>query len=254
MKADAMTPIKKWEALFTEVILSRGADYCRKKAVKNIQLDDTGIEADVIGTETYHVCIRFEKENIKNVSCNCPYAADKTKNCKHMAAVLFTALAPEKAAKYKSPTRCSVKPLPPPKPNCAQVTIRIEDEDTIVQRYCAIPDVKTGDYVVFLLNTRETVGVVEAVCQMEHPVEAYGLGRKNHVLRITEKPEPVSPYTIRILPGPQMCRLTLSRPHEFSRVKMERSLVEKTTFMLEISSCWIRKSLRKRSFFLLMTW
>lgn len=64
-----------------------------------------------------------------------------------MAAVLFSALAPEKAAKLK-PAK-AVKPLPLPKPNCTQVTIRIEDEDTVAQRYCAIPEVKAGIMLFF---------------------------------------------------------------------------------------------------------
>lgn len=226
MKPSTLTPTSKWEKLFTDIILSRGADYCRKKVVENLQQDESKLEADVVGSETYHVHIALTDGRISDLTCNCPYAADGSKNCKHMAAVLFAALDPEKAAEFKT-TKKSVKPLPPPKPNCTQVTIRIEDENTTAQRYCAIPEVKVGDYVVFLLNDRETVGLVEEVTQMPRPIDAYSLGRKNHVLRITDKPEPVSPFTIRILPPTPMCRLTLARRNEMCRMQVKRARVEK---------------------------
>lgn len=220
-----MHPIEQWENLFAEVILSRGADYCNKKVVEDLRQDETKIEADVAGSEVYHVHIALSDGCISDLTCNCPYAADGTKNCKHMAAVLFSAFAPEKAAKLK-PAK-AVKPLPPPKPNCTQVTIRIEDEDTVAQRYCAIPEVKVGDYVVFLLNERETVGLVEEVKQMPRPIDAYGLGRRNHVLRITEKPEPASPFTIRILPPAPVCRLTLAKRDAISRMRVKQARIDK---------------------------
>lgn len=227
MNPDAIiTPIRQWDTLFTDTILSRGADYCKKKFVNDLQQDESGIDADVVGSETYHVHIALQADGISGMTCNCPYASDGSRNCKHMAAVLFAVLAPEKAAEFK-PARKSVKPLPPPKPNCTQVTIRIEDEDTVAQRYCAIPEIKVGDYVVFLLNERETVGLVEEVTQMPRPIDAYGLGRRNHVLRITEKPEPVSPYTIRILPPTPMCRLTLAMENRMCRMRVKRSCIEK---------------------------
>ena len=226
MKLETITPINKWEKLFTDIILSRGADYCRKKVVENLRQDDAQIDADVVGSETYHVHIDLEDGGISALACDCPYAADGLKNCKHMAAVLFAALAPDKASKFKTAKK-PAKPLSPPKPNCTQVTIRIEDEDTIAQRYCAIPEVKVGDYVVFLLNERETIGLVEEVNQMPRPIDAYGLGRRNHVLRITEKPEPISPFTIRILPPTPLCRLTLASKNEMRRMIAKRTRLEK---------------------------
>ena len=108
MKLDSMMPMKKWEKLFTDIILSRGADYCRKKVVENLQQDESKIEADVVGSETYHVRIALTDGCISDLTCNCPYAADGLKNCKHMAAVLFSALAPEKAEKFK-PDRKSTR-------------------------------------------------------------------------------------------------------------------------------------------------
>ena len=55
MKPETMHPIEQWESLFTEVILSRGADYCRKQVVEDLRQDGTKIEADVAGSEVYHV-------------------------------------------------------------------------------------------------------------------------------------------------------------------------------------------------------
>jgi len=220
--------MSKWEHIFTDIILSRGADYCKKGVVKGLQQNENSITADVVGSETYHVEVALENGEIAELTCDCPYAAEGFRACKHMAAVLFAAINPEKAANFKPAKKPrAAKPLPPPKPNCTQVTVRLEDEDTTAQRYCAIPEVKVGDYVVFMLNERETVGLVEAVEQMPRPIDAYGFGRKNHILRITEKPEPVSPYTIRILPPTPMCRLTLAMANKMCRMKVKRARVEK---------------------------
>ena len=41
MKPETMHPIEQWESLFTEVILSRGADYCRKQVVEDLRQDGT---------------------------------------------------------------------------------------------------------------------------------------------------------------------------------------------------------------------
>ena len=167
MKLDISIPTTEWEHIFTDIILARGAEYCKKGVVKELKQNDTSINADVVGTETYHVRIELQNQRIPELTCDCPYAADGSRACKHMAAVLFAALAPDKAANFKSNKKPrAAKPLPPPKPNCTQVTVRLVDEDTIAQRYCAIPEVKVGDYVVFLLNDRETIGLVEEITQM----------------------------------------------------------------------------------------
>jgi len=228
MKLDISIPTTEWEHIFTDIILARGAEYCKKGVVKELKQNDTSINADVVGTETYHVHIELQNQRIPELTCDCPYAADGSRACKHMAAVLFAALAPDKAANFKSNKKPrAAKPLPPPKPNCTQVTVRLVDEDTIAQRYCAIPEVKVGDYVVFLLNDRETIGLVEEITQMPRPIDAYGLGRRNHVLRITEKPEPVSPFSIRILPPTPMVRLTLARMNQMCHMRVKRSRIEK---------------------------
>ena len=73
MKPETMHPIEQWESLFTEVILSRGADYCRKQVVEDLRQDETKIEADVAGAEVYHVQIALSDGCISDLTCNCPY-------------------------------------------------------------------------------------------------------------------------------------------------------------------------------------
>ena len=73
MKPETMHPIEQWESLFTEVILSRGADYCRKQVVEDLRQDGTKIEADVAGSEVYHVQIALSDGCISDLTCNCPY-------------------------------------------------------------------------------------------------------------------------------------------------------------------------------------
>lgn len=78
------------KALFADVIWERGVDYTRKRAVRNLIQDKTKIEADVMGSKSYHVCIVLRANAVSQMTCTCPYAGDGL-NCKHMAAVLCTA-------------------------------------------------------------------------------------------------------------------------------------------------------------------
>lgn len=77
-----------WKDLFQDHILGRGIDYFTSNLVENVYVKDNIIEATVYGTEEYKVEIVKHNEEIRNLSCNCPYA-DGENNCKHMAAVLF---------------------------------------------------------------------------------------------------------------------------------------------------------------------
>ncbi|MDO4838545.1 MAG: leucine-rich repeat protein [Clostridia bacterium] len=223
MSNDAAIPMECWQGMFTGLILSRGADYSCKGAVTNLKQDAAHLEADVAGSKTYHVRIELKDNAIEHMHCSCPYAADGERNCKHMAALLFTAFSPNKAKEFKPKETWTSSPS---HANCTQVTIRVEEEETIAQRYCAIPEVKVGDYVAFLLNERETVGVVESIQQMPRPIEFYGYGRKNHVLRITEKPEHVGLLTIQIRPPAPFVRLTIAAKASFKRIRMKRSCIE----------------------------
>lgn len=77
-----------WERLFTKRIRDRGYDYYRKNRVKNMEINQSTIKADVIGNERYHVLIEKQENDIGRMFCNCPYADDGY-HCKHMAAVLY---------------------------------------------------------------------------------------------------------------------------------------------------------------------
>ncbi len=222
MCSDAAMPMDQWRKLFTDIILSRGAGYSRRGAVRILQQDAMHLEADVAGTETYHVQIELKDGTIDHMHCSCPYAADGERNCKHMAAVLFTAYAPEQAQAFHP----QEKQTPPPRPNCTQVTIRVANEETTAKRYCAIPEVKVGDDVVFLLNERETVGTVESIQQMPCPIEIYGYGRKNHVLSISEKSESPGILTIQLRPSSPFVMLIVATEAGLKRIRMKREWVE----------------------------
>lgn len=80
--------IKVWENLFDYWILERGYDYYLYNRVQNVNYYENYIEATVSGSMDYMVIIELEENVIKHLECDCPYA-DKGKNCKHMAAVLY---------------------------------------------------------------------------------------------------------------------------------------------------------------------
>lgn len=77
-----------WENLFDYWILERGYDYYLYNRVQNVNYYENYIEATVSGSMDYMVIIELEENVIKHLECDCPYA-DKGKNCKHMAAVLY---------------------------------------------------------------------------------------------------------------------------------------------------------------------
>ena len=78
----------EWYNLFRPHILGRGAEYHQDGYVSVFHRTETGIEAEVQGTEVYHVEIELIGENVIHMTCDCPYA-ESGNNCKHMAAVLF---------------------------------------------------------------------------------------------------------------------------------------------------------------------
>ena len=92
--------LKPWKKLFSPQILSRGWEYYDAELVTIDSMDEEYIEATVEGTEPYEVTIVLENGSVRDMSCSCPYAADG-KNCKHMAAVLYT-VAEEKDEDYLS--------------------------------------------------------------------------------------------------------------------------------------------------------
>lgn len=78
----------EWENNFSKRILNRGFNYYLDGYVEDISITKNKIKAVVYGTHHYCVEIDLDGDEIKDMSCNCPYAQDGF-NCKHMAAVLF---------------------------------------------------------------------------------------------------------------------------------------------------------------------
>ena len=78
-----------WKKLFSKTILDRGYIYYCNDTVEDIDFSDNIISAVVSGSEDYEVKITLSENEIEDMYCSCPYASDG-KNCKHMAAVLYT--------------------------------------------------------------------------------------------------------------------------------------------------------------------
>lgn len=81
--------------LATGKIFNRGKDYFKEGSVCNIYSIEDTIEAYVEGSDyhPYKVQIEFDQSGIKGEPfCSCPYAEDFNDVCKHIVAVLLTAL------------------------------------------------------------------------------------------------------------------------------------------------------------------
>ena len=80
-----------WKYMFSDRILERGREYYFAGAVRNLKMTKDGFTAEVEGSETYQVEIHLDNEkNVEYMGCSCPYAR-KGNECKHMAAVLYSA-------------------------------------------------------------------------------------------------------------------------------------------------------------------
>ena len=82
--------ITDWKENFISKMITRGRDYWRAGAVKNLHCTQEKITADVEGTWLYRVEITLAGDAVATLSCTCPFAKEGA-NCKHMAAVLFAA-------------------------------------------------------------------------------------------------------------------------------------------------------------------
>ena len=85
--------ITDWKENFISKMITRGRNYWRAGAVKNLHCTQEKITADVEGTRLYRVEITLAGDAVERMSCTCPFAKEGT-NCKHMAAVLFAATNP----------------------------------------------------------------------------------------------------------------------------------------------------------------
>lgn len=80
-------------------VIQRGYEYYKdKKAINFRKESDTVFYGSVKGTTTYDVKIDIN-HTVKNTYCNCPFAKDNRKICKHMVALYFTAF-PNEAEQY----------------------------------------------------------------------------------------------------------------------------------------------------------
>lgn len=80
-------------------VIQRGYEYYKDKKVINFHKEsDTVFYGSVKGTATYDVKIDIN-HTVKNTYCNCPFAKDNRKICKHMVALYFTAF-PNEAEQY----------------------------------------------------------------------------------------------------------------------------------------------------------
>ena len=80
--------MKSWKRRFKDYILERGRDYYEAGLVGEVCRSNYGYEAEVEGSELYHVEIDVSNDVIQDMYCSCPYA-EGGNNCKHMAAVLY---------------------------------------------------------------------------------------------------------------------------------------------------------------------
>lgn len=82
--------ITDWKENFISKMITRGRNYWRAGAVKNLHCMQEKITADVEGTRLYQVEILLTDDTVESMSCTCPFAKEGA-SCKHMAAVLFAA-------------------------------------------------------------------------------------------------------------------------------------------------------------------
>ncbi len=80
--------MKPWKDLFRTHILERGLKYYEEGYVTSLEQTLTGYMAVVEGTDDYYVEIEIRDDQVYDMTCTCPYAADGN-YCKHMAAVLY---------------------------------------------------------------------------------------------------------------------------------------------------------------------
>lgn len=80
--------MKLWKDLFRTHILERGLNYYEEGYVTSLEKTLAGYTAVVEGTDDYDVEIEIRDDQVYDMTCTCPYAADGN-YCKHMAAVLY---------------------------------------------------------------------------------------------------------------------------------------------------------------------
>lgn len=64
-----------WRDLFRPWILERGQDYFEHGKVLAVEVDGDIVQAEVSGSQPYHVEIRRSGKRVDWMSCDCPYCA-----------------------------------------------------------------------------------------------------------------------------------------------------------------------------------
>ncbi len=73
---------------FSNTIISRGNRYFRAGLIRNLQISNNFVSANVLGTEKYAVVVTFDEVlDTASMSCSCPYF--EIDNCKHIVAVIY---------------------------------------------------------------------------------------------------------------------------------------------------------------------
>lgn len=79
-----------YDDFFPIQIRSRGELYYYDNRIKEYKENENNYSCVVSGTTDYNVSISLDEENMLiDSSCDCPYFADKKKNCKHIYALLY---------------------------------------------------------------------------------------------------------------------------------------------------------------------
>ena len=68
--------MKLWKDLFRTQILARGLNYYEVGYVISLEQTSTGYKAVVEGTDDYDVEIEIRDEQVYDMTCTCPYAAE----------------------------------------------------------------------------------------------------------------------------------------------------------------------------------
>lgn len=100
-----------WRKQFKPWILTRGQEYFECGQVAILREDGAIAEAEVSGSNIYHVVVQRRGERVTSLSCDCPYAS-RGENCKHMVAVLI-ALEEESTAP-RMDWQTALEQMPPP--------------------------------------------------------------------------------------------------------------------------------------------
>jgi hypothetical protein len=77
-----------WKAVFEVDVLNEADGYIRSNSIRELQISEEHVVADVLGVEKFHVEIDLVKNEAPKMRCNCIYSKEGG-NCIHIAAVML---------------------------------------------------------------------------------------------------------------------------------------------------------------------